>query len=331
MPFTAALVGGGLSVVGGLVGADAAGKDRDAANQARRDAMAQFAGIKPPSIDEMTLALENYQNTGIMTPELEQAIALGNTDLENITSDPRLKSEQMAALSQISGIASGAPQAGDMAGFELARQNAAGEAQARQGQILQDMQQRGQGGSGAELLAKLKGNQSSAQMLANADLEQAKAMQQARLQALQSQSTMAGNMRNQDYSEQANLANARDAIAKYNAQNSQGVQHSNVSAKNQATASNLTNAQNIANMNTETKNKQQIANKGLHKQNFDNQMSLASAKAGQFGNQAAASDAQAKQTAGMWSTIGQGAGDMAIGAYGASQKAKVDANGNPIK
>jgi hypothetical protein len=314
-----------------LIGADAAGKDRDAVNSARQQAMAQFAGIKLPSVDDMTIALQNYQNTGILTPEAQQAIELGASNMEGISGDPRLRSQQMQALEQMSGIASGAPQAGDMAGFQLARQAAAGEAQAKQGQILQEMQQRGQAGSGAELLARLKSSQDSAQMLSNQDMQQAQAMQQARLAALQGQSNMASNVRTQDYGEAAKLAEAKDAIARYNAQNSQAVSGANVAARNQAQASNLQNAQNIANMNTETQNKQQIANKGLLQQNFGNQMNLAGAKAGQYGNQAAAATQQAANTAGMWSTIGQGAGSLAAGALTPkAQKAKVAAPDDEI-
>ena len=184
------------------------------------------------------------------------------------------------------------------------------------------MQQRGQGGSGAELMARLQSNQSGADRLQQAELEQAKAMQQARMAALTQQANMSGQLRSQDYGEQSNLAKAKDLINQFNAQNAQGVQQRNVGTKNNAQLTNLQNQQNIANMNTELKNKQQINNKGLLQQQFGNQMQLASAKAGQYGNQAQVADQQAAQTAGMWAGIGQGVGSGIAGfSSGGSKKA----------
>lgn len=312
MPIIGGLIAGvGAPVIGGLIGADQASKKQAAANDARNQALAQFANVKAPSIQDMMLALQNYQVTGQMNPEMEQAINLNGTALSDISRDPRLAASQMQALQQVAGVASGNPNAADTAGFELARQNSAGEMQAKNAQVLQEMQQRGQAGSGAELLAKLKNNQSGTQMLQNAELQQAQAMQQAKMAALQQQANMAGNMRQQDYGEQQNLATAKDAIAKFNAQNSQNIANTNVTNKNAAQSANLTNQQNTANMNTDLKNKQNIANTGLNQQNFGNQMQLAGAKAGQYGNQAAAADTRAGQTAGMWSGIGQGVGTAA--------------------
>lgn len=310
MPFGGALTIGAIAapVVGGLIGAGQAGADRDAANAARAQALAQYAGISVPDAQQMMLNLQQYQSQGQLDPALEQIMNLGPSAMEGISSDPRLRQEQMKALEGFSGLASGNPTSADMAGFELARQNSAAEMQAKNNQVLQEMQQRGQAGSGAELLAKLKNNQSGAQMLQNAQLEQAKAMQQARLQALQQQANIAGSVRQQDYGEDSNLAKAKDAIAQFNAQNSQAVGARNTAAQNTAQQGNLANNQQIANLNTQTMNNQQIANKGQAQNTFNNQITLASGKAGQLNNQANAASQQAGQTAGMWAGIGQGVG-----------------------
>ncbi len=293
-----------------VMGQEQARQAQTQAENAQKNALAQWTNIKTPSIEDQTLALENYQNAGTLSPEMLQALGLGDTALSDVTTDPRLKSEQMAALAQISGFASGNPQAGDMAGFQLARQNAAGEAQAKNGQILQEMQQRGQAGSGAELLAKLKNSQNSAQMLATQDMEQAQAMQQARMQALQAQGNMASNIRSQDYSQDANLASARDNIAKYNAQNSQNVAATNVAAKNNAQAANLQNSQNIGNMNTGVANQQQMANKGLLQQQFNNQTTLAAGATGQYNKNSDSAYKQAANEAKSAGQMGQGIGTL---------------------
>lgn len=313
-------VAAAIGAAGLINGMNQSDKANTQAENARKQALGQYSGAVVPTIDAQTLALQNYQNAGELTPEMQQQIALGNTNMEGISTDPRLQAAQMQALEQISGLASGRPQAGDLAGFELARQNVAGEMQAQQGKILQDMQQRGQAGSGAELLAKLKGNQVGAQTLANQQLEQAKAMQAARMQALQQQSTMATNVRGQEYGEQAALANARDQIAKYNAANAQNVSNSNVGAKNLAQAQNLQNKQNLSNMNTSTANDQQKYNKNLLQTQFQNQIQKAGGTAAQLNNQATAAQQQAANTAGQWAQIGQGAAQ----AYTAANKKTTD-------
>jgi hypothetical protein len=314
MPWMA-LAAAAAPIVGGLIGQGQAASARTDAENARKEAMSQFAGVNPPSIEDQLLALQQYQEQGVISPLLEQLLQQGDSRLNEVQVDPRLQADQMSALEQVAGLASGQVKPGDMAAFEMARRQSAAEAQAKQGQILQEMQARGQGGSGAELLARLQSAQSGADRLSAAQQQEAQAMQQARMQALQQQSQMATNMRQQSYGEQSDLARARDAINQFNTQNAQNVQGRNVGAQNQAQLQNLTNKQNIANANVDTANKQQISNKGLLQQQFNNQIGKANAMAGQYQNQAQASDAQAAQTAAMLGGIGQGVG-TGLAAFG---------------
>lgn len=306
MPLTIAAIG--APIIGGLIGNQQAGQRESQANDARMQALAQYAGISVPELQDQMVNYEKYQTAGQLNPALEQLVSQQQTGLNDVSVDPRLKASQMAALQSISGLSQGTPQAGDLAGFELARRNVAGEQQAQQNKILQDMQQRGQGGSGAELLAKLKGNQSSSDELAKMDMQQAQAMQQARLQAIQEQANLASGIRSQDYGQQADLAKAQDAINAFNTQNTQGVNSRNTNTQNQAQQANLTNAQNVANNNVNVGNAQQDKNKGLIQQQFANQLNLAAGKSGQYNNQAAAATQQATNAGNMWSTIGQGVG-----------------------
>lgn len=300
----------GAPVLGGILGQNASSGDAAAARRMYEQALAQYAGINIPSINDQSLSLEDYINQGTLSPEMLQAISLGDTNLAGVSTDPRLKSNQMQALEQLSNLASGQMTPGEEAGFTLARNNAASEMQAKNAQLMQEMQQRGQAGSGAELLSRLKANQSGAQMLQDAQLKEAQAIQQARQQALAQQANLASNIRSQDYGEASALANARDTIARYNAQNSQNVAATNTGAKNQAQATNLQNAQNIANMNTQNANQQQMHNKGLIQQNFQNQMNLAGAKANAMTGNAQQLNQQAANTAGQYATIGQGVGNI---------------------
>ena len=307
-PVTGAVASVAAPVVGGVIGGKQADKDRNAANAARNAALAQFAGISLPDLEAMKMNPELFSSAGTLTPEMIQLISQGDTALQDVSIDPRLRNSQLSALDQISGIASSGMSEGDQAAFELARRNAAAEAQAKQGQILQNMAQRGQSGSGAELAASLANAQGSSDRLQQAQLEEAKARQQARMAALSQQANMASGLRSADYSEQSNLANARDAISRFNAQNSQQVAMQNTGARNSAQASNLQNDQNIRNSNTQVNNTAQQYNKGLAADQFNRELSLASARAGQQGNMASAADQRAGQTAGMWAGIGQGVG-----------------------
>lgn len=306
MPWLAAAAAVGSS----LIGAEQARQAQSSADDARGDALKQFSNIKPPTIEEQQLLMQQYVNTGIMSPELEALVGQGGTAMEGISLDPQTRAAQMQALEQMSGMASGQIQSGDLAAFELAKREAASYDQAKQNQIMQEMQQRGQGGSGAELLARLKSAQSGADRLNQADMEQAKAMQAARMQALQAQSNMASGIRSQDYGQQSDLARAKDTISQFNAQNAQNVNARNTSTRNQAQQLNLTNAQNISNMNTGLSNEQQAANKRLLQSQFDNQLRLAGAKAGQNMQNANAETQQGAQQAGMWAGIGQGIGSI---------------------
>lgn len=306
-------------IIGGLMGQDAARGQLKDAKRARAEALAQYAGISVPEIEKQMLEMELLQSAGQYDPDLDQALSLGPSSMENVSTDPRLKSAQMNALAQLGGIAETGMSPADQASFELARRGAAQENQAMQGQILQQMQARGQGGSGAELIAKLTGAQKSADSMQAAQLEQAKAQQAARMQALNQVGALSSNIQNQDFNQSSRIAEAKDLINQYNTRNSQSVANANTAAKNAAQLANLQNQQNIMNQNVALRNQQQQANKGLYQQQFNNQVGLAAGKAGQYNSIAQASQQGAANTAGMYGTIGQGIG-TGITAYNTANK-----------
>jgi hypothetical protein len=243
-----------------------------------RENVAQVDALKLPELQQ--LYLEQLQSAGNLTPDMEQAILQQASAMEGVSTDPRLKTQQMSALEQLAGIAETGMSPADQAAFELARRGAAQEEQARQGQILQEMQARGQGGSGIELISRLKSNQSAADRLQEAQLQQAQAQQQARMQALGQVGNLSSQVREQDFGEQARIAQATDMINQFNAQNQQGVQSRNVGSKNQAQMANLQNQQNILNQNVGLRNQQQQFNKGLSQQQFQNEITKQGLKTG---------------------------------------------------
>ncbi len=297
-------------VIGAVAGNVLSGGQANNASNLYNQALAQYAGLEVPDIQEMMMNPELYASQGELNPYLEQTVGLGSSAFNDIMLDPTFQNSQLDALQAYEQLAQTGLSDADRAAFELARQEAATQGQATNNAVLQNMQQRGIAGSGLEMLAKLTNNQNSTQNLQKAQLEQAQAAQQARIAALGQQANLAGTMQNQAQSAANTKAAANDAISQFNAQNSQNVQARNVASKNQAQQANLTNAQNVANSNVAARNTAQQNNKNLVQQNFNNQMQLAGAKSGAYtgaGNQASQ---QAANTAGMWGTIGQGVGTI---------------------
>lgn len=199
-PLTIALVGMGVSAVGTLITElIAGGKEAEA-----RKVMNAAANI----YDEVEL------------PQLERAVAeqVGPTALERITVDPAYKAAQMEALSKLGQIS-------EEGGFTLADKAALNktlgalsrrDAGARAA-IAENMQARGTLGAGAELAQRLAAQQESSQMASERGMDIAAQAQQRALDAIMRRGQMAGEMRGQEYGEQERLAQARDAIARYNA------------------------------------------------------------------------------------------------------------------
>jgi hypothetical protein len=300
-------------VVGGVLGQGAASGARGASEDAYKRALAQFSNISVPDLSELDLA--NLQNTGMLNNLSEQDILLGNSAAEGIILNPADRARQELAMQQMQDKSVNGMSPADLAQFELNRRNAAGEAEAKSAQIMQNMQSRGMGGSGAELIARLQAAQSGADRQAQLGLQQSVAAQQAREAATRDMFSGASSMRNQDSSEQQYLANARDNINRINNANRIGTQQRNVAGQNQANQWNVQNNQRIADANVGFNNQERTYNTTqLPQQNFNNQMNLASARAGAntaYGNQQAN---QAANTAGMYATIGQGVGG-AFSAY----------------
>lgn len=300
-------------IVGGALGNVFSQGDANASGDAYRQALAQFAGIQLPNIDDMKLDYEMLQSIGALNPQMETALGLGPSAMEGLALNPEMRAKQMEALQMFADRAKNGMTPEDMAAFELARRGAASEAQAKDGQILQNMQSRGMGGSGAELIARLQNSQSSADRQQQAALMQAQALQQARMAAAGQYGNMASGLRGQDFSESAQVAQAKDLVNRYNNQMSNAVQQRNVDRTNQYAQYNLDKNQSIANQNTMMRNQQQSNNKNLYQQQFQNQMQKAGAMAGQYNNMGNYYGQQAQNTQNMWSGIGKGIGGAAMG------------------
>lgn len=240
-----------------------------------------FADAKAPTAEELSYQLQQLVEQGSLTPEQAQAALAEQSAMAGVSTDPNMKQAQMEALQGLQDISSnGGMTTMDQANLsKIANEEATRSRGAREA-ILQNAQARGMGGSGMEIMAQLQNQQDSVTRQSQRDLDVAGMAQQRALEALMQGGQMAGQMQNQDFNQQAQKAQAQDAISRFNAQNQQQANLTNTAANNSAQAANLNNKQNVANANVGIRN-DQAAQKGKNlQQAFDNKLKLATGRQG---------------------------------------------------
>lgn len=262
---------------------------------------------------------ELYQQVATLNPEIEQAVNLGPSKMDGISTDPALRQAQMKALSQLQEVGdAGGRDARFLADASRLESDINTNLQGQQGAIMQNLATRGMSGGGSEMVARQMAAQGAANQHAQSAMELNAQAQERALQAIMQSGQLGGQMQNQDFNQAAQKAAAADAISKFNAQNLQQVNSNNVNTKNQAQQWNATSAQNTANQNTGLRNDAQQYNANLAQQNFNNQMSRATGVANQYNNMA---NAKNQERAGDMQLVGGliGAG---ANAYGSSKVTK---------
>lgn len=279
------------------------------ANALMRDNVARLEALGVPTIEAQRIALEAPELVGMLEAE-----ALGTSQFEEIQMDPRLQAAQMAALENITGIAeAGGLDAVSRLNLEEGLRRAAGAEQARLQQLVEDPTL----GQGQRLALQAQAVQGAGQAGRDVAMQSAAQAQQARMAALQQQANLASGMQQQQLGLAGQKASAADAIAQFNVQNRQ-----NVAARN------LAERQRIAEAGTAARNQQEMYNKALIQQKFQNELAKATgvtgAQAGMAGTlqqqAGAAQQAQQGMTSGL---IGAGA---TIGA--AALKSDINAKTN---
>lgn len=259
-----------------------------------------------------------YKEIIQLNPEVEAAVNLGPSEMGNISTDPRLRQAQMNALSKLEQLGAGGLSMSDKAQLGQIQNESNAALQGQMGAIKQNLASRGMGGGMSELVSRQMAAQNASNQAANQGMNVAAQAEQRALDAIMRSGQLGGQMQGEDFQRQAQVAQARDAINRFNAQNTQSVNQRNVDTRNQAMMTNAQNKQNISNQNVGLRNQGQQYNLGLAQQQFNNELS----KRG-LGNAAASSLAQSRQQE-------QQANQQFFGnllsagaqAYGASQKNK---------
>lgn len=294
-----------------------------------------FSGLQNPNIDDMQLQLQKLVQQGVLDPAQAQAYLVEQSEMSGVSQDPATRQAQMEALQGLQDITS----SGGLTAIDKAKLGQIGTEEATRSRgareaILQNAQARGLGGSGIELMSQMQNQQEAAGRTSQRDMDVAAMAQQRALDALMNQGALSSQIGSQQFSQDAQRAQAADAIAKFNAANQQSNSQYNTSALNQAQAANLAAKQSIANANAATSNQQQQYNKELIQKQFDNDIKKRSGQAGiaTTNAQAQGANSQAEANANN-ALIGAGIGAAAgpVGSYFGSKLTEPKAKGGIIE
>lgn len=304
----------------------------DKADKMRQAAIDAFNAIQTPELKDLQVQLEHYVMTGRLTPEQAEAELLNSNAFNDIVTDPSLAAAQKQALTALQEIGTqGGLTAIDKARMKDITNEQNQVARGRNEAILSEARRKGMGSSDITTINQLMNEQAAADRAADQGVDVAANAEARALQALIQGGQTAGQIRAQDYGEQANKAQAQNAIDLFNKQTLNQTNLYNVDAANKAQAANLANEQAIANANVGTTNEERVRNAAAVQQKFANEMGKASGKAGVYTGWANAADAdnRAENAADMALLGGaiQGVATAFGGPAGAAATAKPAAGG----
>lgn len=215
------------------------------------------------AVQEYLAALAEYKETGFIPYEfqgelqadfLEDAKQLDDTTYKEIKTNPIYDQYTQDALRGLEEQATQGLTARDRADLaqlesDVNRQNAG-----RIGAIRQNMDARGLGGGGQDIVMQMQAAQDATDRQALAALEKAAQAQTNRQNATTQLGNMAAGLQSQQFNQEAQKAAAQDAINQFNVNNTNQRQVYNNTLANQVNQQNWNARQNVADANTEGRN-----------------------------------------------------------------------------
>lgn len=299
-------IGGAL---GGLFDSD------DEAQEAIRQALAQYEGIVPPDLAQ-AIVFTQFQQGGQLTPQQMAMLPIEAQEVILLQETPETRQRQSAQLQALEQLAQTGMGAQERLALEESRLKAAQNAQARQAGLLQKYAQMGQGGGPASLAAQLGGLQQSSQDEMLANMRAAAMQQENRRAAIQAAMSGAERLRQQDLGVQQSNVEAQRQRQLFDIQNQLARQKANVAMKSQADIMNLQRQQEIMDRNIAMQNQELLRRKYIAPQQmYQNQLELAKAKAGVYGTQGKLAQERMAAEGQNWANIGGGLLGLAGAAY----------------
>lgn len=267
----------------------------DKADRMRQMAIDAFNAIKTPALRDLQVQLDQYVQQGVLSPEQAEAELLSSNAFSEITTDPALSGAQKQALSSLQEVANG----GGLTAIDKSRmaditaeQNAT--ARGRNESIMQGARERGMGSSDMNTINQLMSEQAAADRASRQGTSVAAEAQARALQAMIAAGDTAGKIRGQEFGEEAQKAQAENAIDLFNKQTLNQTNLYNVDTVNRADAANLAAKQAISEANVATGNQNKMYNAQQNQVDFNNKMAKAQGVAGTYNGWAADANADAK-------------------------------------
>lgn len=312
---TSAIVGG-IGMLGSTVmGAVQAGEERDLARGAMADAMREIKSVGAPPDIAREIIYEKFKQAGVLTPEVERQIDLGVSQLSQIVENEKTKAAEYKALDQLQQRAAGGLTAEDRAALNQAKAEVAQQTNAQQQSILQNMSQRGMGGSGAELAAKLAASQAGSNTLSQQGIDIGAQASRNALQAALQSGEFAGSLGQREFARDSERARATDAVNQFNVQNAVSRQQRNVDRSNQSNLYNLQRQQTVADANTQQANQELLRQRQAEMERWRAQLDQAAMASGAYQQQAQQNTQNAQAVGSQWGQVASGMGSLA-GTFG---------------
>lgn len=329
-PILGSILGGSAAnIAGGVIGAAQAAPYLNQESNVLQNYYNSINNIPLPDLQK--LMPTDYTSAGTYKPTMEgQYNIAGPNPFAQISTDPRLKVAQMQQLSTLQKMGDTGITPEQVAEMKALRAQVEGEAQSRQQAQLEDQARRGVGSSEAALATRIIGGQSAANREGqSADQLAAEAYKNA-LQAKLGAGNLATSMQQQQFGQQAQVAQSeqQDRLEQFMA--NMQAQQRNVQASNQANMLNLQQQQQLRNANTNLTNQYQMYNQNQRPQQmFQNALSKGGAMGTAAGTMGNFYGQRAGQVAGAAQGVGAGIGQMigGLGQYAASLPAAAGAAG----
>lgn len=316
-PISTALIMGGGQLLGNLVGGLFAGEDRAKADAALQEAQDIIDSIGAPPETARAIILDQFKVAGLESPQLEQAVDVGVSQMAQYKEDPRFRDAGVKALERMMQQSEGGLTAQDRLMSRQLQQEQERATQSKLSQIRQEAQMRGMGGAGAGLAAELSAAQSGSERGLTGALQVGAQAQQAKMAALQQAAGQSQSMRSADLATAQATRGAADVFAQFKAQEAINRQRANVAAANEAQRRNIERSQRVGEMNVAQTNEERRRQREAEGTDWTRSLAYGQARTQPRMQRAGQYQQQAGATQQSWGDMAKGVTDI-YGSYAAN-------------
>ena len=228
---------------------------------------ALWKALQTPSVENLQVSVQDAIASGKLDPKMGQAILQDPSFMKEVGANPQLVQAQEQSLQSLQDVG----RAGGQDAMTRARMaetmGQVGQQERASREALQSQaQRRGIGGSGVDLAQQAIAQQRGADRAGMLGFQTAADAEQRALQALSQSGQLAGQMRGQQFSEDAQRAQAMDRIAQFNTRHRQQLQEANIGRDMQAQQFNL----GMGERNVDRQMQARYHNTGAYQKDFQN-------------------------------------------------------------